>query len=112
MAELSQVRAFAHQRRQPFAGCVGRAVIDEDNLVRPASIERGRDLDNQWSNVVGFIANRHYNRHRRRRGAGIGWVLVHQSMSKDCLLNGPPEGPATRRLLTDRTGSSQPLCYG
>ena len=42
MPELPQLRVLLHQRRQPLGGRVRRAVIDIDDLVGPAAVERGR----------------------------------------------------------------------
>jgi hypothetical protein len=59
VSELPKVRPLLHDRGKPLGGGVGRAVIDIDDLIGPAAVERGGDLRNQRRDVVGFVAYGH-----------------------------------------------------
>ena len=79
MPELPELTVLLHQRSQPLGGRVRRAVIDVDDLVGPAAIERTDDFRNQRRNVVGLVAHRHYDGNGNRTSVGssqIGTRLV------------------------------------
>src|SRR3954449_12484099 len=80
MAQLAQIVPLLHDRAEPFAGRVRRTVIDVDDLIGPAAVERRADLLDQRHDVVGFVAHGNDDGNRglenRRLGRQIearGW---------------------------------------
>src|SRR6266702_8935913 len=76
MAKLPQMVPLRHDRREPVAGRIRRAVVDIDDLVGPAAIERGGDLLDQGRDVVGFVAHGNDDGNRRlgRRQIESSWL--------------------------------------
>ena len=70
MPDLAQIAALLHQGREPLGGRIGRAVIDVDDFIGPAAVERGGDFRDQRRYVPGFVAhgNNDGNRHFCRVG--------------------------------------------
>ena len=56
---LPELTVLLHQLRQPFGGRIRRAVIDIDDFVGPAAVERADDFRNQRRDVLRFVAHRH-----------------------------------------------------
>ena len=77
MPELAQIAALLHERREPLGGGVGRAVIDVDDLISPAAIERGRDLGNQRRDIVGLVAHGHNDGNGHRSLVGRSQIGAH-----------------------------------
>src|SRR6478735_6716635 len=75
MAQLAQIVPLLHDRAKPFAGRVRRTVIDVDDLIGPAAVERRADLLDQRHDVVGFVAhgNDDGNRGLGRQIEARGW---------------------------------------
>src|SRR5262249_8709702 len=74
--ELAQIASLLHRLRDALRGGIGRAVIDVDDLVIPAAIERGADLLDQRRDVVGLIAHGDNDGNRkwgRRQIGARGW---------------------------------------
>ncbi len=59
MPKRAQPRVLRLQRTELGLGAVGRSVVDVNDLVRPASVERSGDLRHQRRHVAGFVAHRH-----------------------------------------------------
>src|SRR3954462_10241570 len=80
MAQLAPIGPLLHDRAALFAGRIGRHVIDVDDLIGPAAVERRADLLDQRHNVIGFVAHGNDDGNRglenRRLGRQIearGW---------------------------------------
>ncbi len=72
VGDLAQHRVARHQGLEPLGGGIARAVIDVNDLVAPAPIQRGHDLAHQRRNIVRFVAHRDDDRHGWNHSAGIG----------------------------------------
>src|SRR5215208_333009 len=59
MAQLPQLRMTLHQLQQPLTGRVRRAVIDVDDLVGPAAVERAGNFLDQRRDIVGLVTHGH-----------------------------------------------------
>ncbi len=59
MIDPAQICTLLHDLGETFRRCVGRAVIDVDDFVAPAAIERGGDLGDQRRHVAGLVAHGH-----------------------------------------------------
>src|SRR3954451_14935057 len=65
MAKLPEIVPLLHDRREPLACRIGRAIVDVDDLIGPAAIQRSRDLGDQRRDVVGFVAHGNDDGNRR-----------------------------------------------
>ena len=59
MTKLAQIFALLHLRRQPLRCGIGRTIIDVNDLVSPATVERCGNLGDQRRHVLGLVAHRH-----------------------------------------------------
>ena len=57
MANLAKPGMLRLQALEFGLGAVGRAVVDVDDLERPAG-QRGGDFGHQWGDVLGLVPNR------------------------------------------------------
>ena len=95
-------------RGEPLGGRIGRAVIDVDDLVAPAAVERGRDLGDQRRHIVRPRCAR-ARRWKRRRGCVGGRQIDAHRLS--WLERAGTAGPAASRrpLLMGRRAAGNPF---
>src|SRR6476619_4088022 len=76
MAKLPEIVPLLHDRAEPFAGRVRRAVVDVDDFIGPEAVERRADLLDQRRDVVGFVAHGNDDGNRRlgRRQIESSWL--------------------------------------
>ena len=55
MTELAQIGALFHDGGQTLGGRIRRAVVDIDDLIGEAAVERGRNLRDQRNDVLRFV---------------------------------------------------------
>src|SRR3954466_12576949 len=96
MAQLAQIVPLLHDRAEPFAGRVGRTVIDVDDLTGPAAVERRADLLDQWHNVVGFVAHGNDDGNRGLENRRLGRQIEARGWN---WLGSGPGGPGRQPLL-------------
>ena len=124
MFQLPKLIVLLYQISQPFGGRIRRAVIDIDDLVDPAAVERVNDFRNQRRDVLRFVAHRHndgngdstsvgssQNRHssgwfgkaRNRAYRPPGGVRFYGAKApRATLLRRPDEGPARDTMVPSR----------
>src|SRR4051812_22026134 len=59
MIDAAQICALLHDLGETLRRGVGRAVIDVDDFVSPAAVERGRDFADQRRHVAGLVTHGH-----------------------------------------------------
>src|ERR1700761_7309981 len=107
MAKLAQIGARFHQCRQPVAGSVRRAVIDVDDFVGPAAVERGRDFRDQGRYVLSLVAHRHNDRNGNGLGSGIRQIEARfEGVAAPLLWGGWPPGNPFAGLYGARPGGN------
>ena len=57
-SDCRKLSMLLHHRREPLGGRIGRAVIDIDDFMDPAALERGDDFRDQRRDIVRFVAYR------------------------------------------------------
>src|ERR1700730_680161 len=75
MAKLAQIAPLLHHTRKALGGRIRRAIIDVDDLIGPAAVERDRDFPDQWRDVVSLVA------HGDDNGNGDFWCGNRQDWS-------------------------------
>src|ERR1700722_10753043 len=75
MAHLAQIGAAFHGRGKPLRRCVRRTVVDVDDFVIPAAIERRSDLGDHRSDIFGLVA------HGNNDGNGDGGYVRGRQIS-------------------------------
>jgi hypothetical protein len=106
MAYLTKVSAPLHLGCKPLAGRIRRTVIDVDDLIRPATIERGSDLGNQRAYVLGFVAHGDNDGNcdpgcvrRRQINARFSWPGTGTALGPSRLASASYEAGAPRATL-------------
>ena len=59
MPKLPEIWALRHDRSKPFGRRIRRAVIDVDDLIGPAAVERAGDFRDQRRDIVRLVAHGH-----------------------------------------------------
>src|SRR5262245_41844206 len=121
MLDLAELRVALLQLGELLARCVRRAIVDVDDLVGPASVERARDLRDQRRKIVLLVAHGHDdgdgNRccFGRRQIHALGWLGRREPRRarreayygpgepRATLLRRSREGPGNATMLPSRS---------